>query len=146
MQLIVPKLSVPRAVVIGLALAITLDTAVQICWKFAACGIKDNQGFVAAVISATTMPLVWATIILFVLQFVNWMKVLAKADLSYAQPITALSYVSVAFLSCLYLHESMTIVKVAGIALILLGVYFVAQTDHDTSSRTKAALDKVPTI
>ena len=96
MQLFSSTISLPRSVVFGLALAIALDTAVQICWKFAAVGINDTQGFVAAVISAATMPLVWLTIVLFVLQFINWMKVLAKADLSYAQPITALSYVSVA--------------------------------------------------
>jgi drug/metabolite transporter (DMT)-like permease len=134
MQLVSSKKSLPRSVVIGLTLAIALDTAVQFSWKFAASGINANYGLLNAFWQAMIMPSVWLTILLFILQFVNWMKVLAKADLSFAQPITALSYVSVSFLSCLYLHESMNFIKAAGIALILLGVYFVTQSDHDTSA------------
>jgi drug/metabolite transporter (DMT)-like permease len=58
--------------------------------------------------------------------------VLSKADLSYAQPITSLSYVSVFFLSVFYLKEAADLFRITGIILVLLGVWFISQTEHVT--------------
>jgi drug/metabolite transporter (DMT)-like permease len=52
--------------------------------------------------------------------------------LSYAQPITSLSYVTVFFLSVHYLNESTDALQIAGILLVLAGVWFISQTDHVT--------------
>ena len=63
---------------------------------------------------------------------INWLKVLELADLSFAQPITALSYVSVCILSTLYLGESIGALKVLGISFVLAGAWFICRTDHAT--------------
>ena len=128
------SLQVPMRVVIGLTLAVILDTAVQICWKSSVLTVPDNFGLLDTLWKTAGVPLFWLTMVLFISQFVNWMTVLEKADLSYAQPITALSYITVAILSSAFLRESITVSKIAGIALILLGVAFVAQTEHQTVS------------
>lgn len=126
---------------VGLTLTIVLDTGVQILWKTAASAVPDSAGVIEVVIGMLSQPIFYAVIAMFVAQFVIWMKVLAKADLSFAQPITALSFVSVCALSSIYLHENLGPIRLAGIGLILLGTWFISQTSHNTV----AGLDDSPT-
>lgn len=65
-------------------------------------------------------------------QLFNWMYVLARADLSYAQPITALANISVVTISSRYLHEQLSPLRILGVALILIGVFFISQTPAET--------------
>jgi drug/metabolite transporter (DMT)-like permease len=70
------------------------------------------------------------TIALAIAQFFNWMLVLARADLSFAQPITALSYVTVAAVGHFSsLHEKVGPMRAAGIALIVAGVWQMSRTE-----------------
>ena len=127
-----PKL--PTRLVLGLAAAIVLDTLVQTVWKRAALTLPSNAAGdpVAAVRSVLGQPLFLAVGVLIVLQMVNWLKVLDDADVSYALPITALSYVSVAAVSAVWLHEAVTSGRIVGTLLILGGVFLVSRTDHNT--------------
>jgi len=117
--------SLPRALILRLALAVVLDTAVQLVWKLAAEPLPELS------------PLLLLVAALFIWQLVNWLRVLECSDLSYSQPITALSLVTVFVLSALFLGESVDLPKVAGTALVLAGVWFISRTDHD--SRPPAA-------
>jgi len=65
--------------------------------------------------------------------------VLGDADLSYAQPVTSLSYVSVFFLSVLYLKEAADPIQITGIIFVVAGVWFISQTDHVTQSQEREA-------
>ena len=65
--------------------------------------------------------------LIFVLQLLVWLKVLEHADLSFAQPITALSYVAVCGLSVLWFGENLDARRLIGIALVLLGIWFVSR-------------------
>ena len=65
--------------------------------------------------------------------------VLSNADLSYAQPVTSLSYVSVFFLSVVYLKEATDLIQIAGIIFVVAGVWFISQTDHVTPSKEREA-------
>ena len=78
-------------------------------------------------LDATLLALVAA---LFAWQLVNWLRVLEMSDLSYSQPITSLSFVSVLVLSALYLGESLDAVKILGIVLVLAGVWFISRGPH----------------
>jgi drug/metabolite transporter (DMT)-like permease len=71
-------------------------------------------------------PLPLLVVGVFLVQLVNWLLVLERADLSYAQPITALSYVSVGLLSAAWFGESLDTAKLIGIGLILIGVILVS--------------------
>jgi drug/metabolite transporter (DMT)-like permease len=62
----------------------------------------------------------------FVLQLINWLLVLERVDLSYAQPLTALSYVSVCLLSAWLFGERLDLHKGLGVSLVLLGVVLVS--------------------
>jgi drug/metabolite transporter (DMT)-like permease len=125
----------PVTVLVGLILAIMLDTAVQITWKWAVKGIPENASILLTVREVFRGPYFYVVMFLFVAQFVNWMRVLAHADLSYVQPFTALSYITVLTLSSYILHEQITSVKILGVALIFVGVFFISQTPHRTTNR-----------
>jgi drug/metabolite transporter (DMT)-like permease len=128
------KTKVPVTVLVGLCLAIVLDTAVQLCWKIAVMHVPECSSWTTIAILIFQQPLFYAAMIMFLGQFFNWMHVLSKADLSFAQPITALGYVSVCGLSALWLHEMISPLHLLGITLILVGVYFISQTEHNTSA------------
>ena len=123
---------VPLNVCLGLAIAVILDTAVQILWKAAVMRVPSDAGCWQMVSFLVQQPLVWLVVVLFLTQLGNWVKVLKHADLSYAQPITSLSYISVGVLSATFLHEHMTVLQYFGIALILAGVWFISRSEHST--------------
>jgi drug/metabolite transporter (DMT)-like permease len=57
-----------------------------------------------------------------------WLVALRRAELSFAAPFIALSFVVVALLSWLFLHESFGPLRIAGTALVVLGVVLVSQS------------------
>jgi len=125
---------IPLRLIIGLILAIVLDTAVQLTWKLAAARIPSTFDLAATVLAMAHDPIFIAVAALIVAQLVNWLRVLKLADLSYAQPITALSYPTVCFLSAKYLGESLEVGQLAGVVFILAGVWLVSRTEHATPS------------
>ena len=120
---------------VRLALAVILDTAVQIVWKLAVLQLPNPGSLSAALAAASREPLFLLVAALFVWQLVNWLQVLDGCDLSYSQPITALSLILVLVLSALYLGESVDALKVLGIGFVFAGVWFISRTDHDSASR-----------
>jgi drug/metabolite transporter (DMT)-like permease len=126
-RMIIPR-KLPLKVAFGLVLAIVVDSAIQIFWKTAVLDLPDDASFFAIF----KEPLFLVVITIMTLQFFNWMVVLANADLSFAQPVTALSYVCVAVMSAIFLRESVDVVQMLGIALVIAGVYFISRTDHLT--------------
>jgi len=78
----------------------------------------------------------------FFLQFFNWMIVLAHADLSYAQPITALSYVTVSAASMAIFHEYLSPLRLVGLAMILIGVWVISRTNFRTARMFPARHDE----
>ena len=127
-----PGNRLPPTLVAGLVAAIVLDTLLQVLWKEAALGLPAAPSPALITAAILHQPLFLVVGLLFVAQMVNWLMVLDKADVSFALPITALSYVSVAAVSALILHEHITWQKMAGIALILGGVVLVSRSGYDT--------------
>jgi len=78
-------------------------------------------------ISAVFTPWIVAGIALLIGFFASYLTALSWADLTYVLPATAFGNVIVAFLARFWLHEPITPYRWAGIALITLGVGFVAQ-------------------
>ena len=104
---------------------------------FAACGDvclargMKNFGAVTAtnwhqIFGFVLNPWVLTGIGLLLLFFASYLTALSWADLTYVLPATALSYVLMAFLAKLFLHEHVTLSRWLGIALVTVGVGFVA--------------------
>ena len=123
--------NVPLRVVLGLAAAVFIDTAVQITWKTAVLKIPDDTSLLAA-FAVFQEPFFIVVLCVMTLQFFNWMAVLSQADLSFAQPFTALSYVTVALISALFLGETVDRQQMLGIGFVIAGVWFISRTSHMT--------------
>ncbi len=124
---------------VGLTLAVVFDTVQQLAWKIGIVAIPQTDSAWGKVESALHQPLLGLVALLMVLRLINWLKVLELADLSYAQPITALSYVTVAATSALYLDEKLSMLQIAGIVIIMVGVWCVSQTERKSSPSEVAA-------
>jgi drug/metabolite transporter (DMT)-like permease len=122
----------PLRVVLGLAAAVLIDTALQIFWKTAVLKLPDETDSFLAVFAIFREPLFIVVICIMSLQFFNWMAVLNHADLSFAQPFTALSYVSVGFISALFLGETIDKLQMLGVGCVIVGVWFISRTHHMT--------------
>jgi drug/metabolite transporter (DMT)-like permease len=129
----------PARLAAGLFLAILIDTAVQLVWKSAILSLPNDGSPWVNVQAILHTPLALVVLFLMACQFFNWLMVLSDADLSYAQPVTSLSYVSVFCLSVLYLKEATDPIQIAGIMFVLAGVWFISQTDHVTQSKEREA-------
>jgi drug/metabolite transporter (DMT)-like permease len=123
---------VPLRVILGLVAAVALDTVLQVLWKTAAVKLPADDESVMALLAVFREPLFLVVLCIMLLQLANWMAVLTHADLSFAQPFTALSYVSVGAISAVFLGETIDAQQLLGVGFVLAGVYFISQTDHVT--------------
>jgi drug/metabolite transporter (DMT)-like permease len=128
---------VPPKLVAVLFLAILIDTALQLVWKSAVLSLPNDGSPWLNVQAVLQNPLFIFVVSLMACQFFNWLLVLRNADLSFAQPVTSLSYVSVFFLSVLFLKEAADLLQMTGILFVLVGVWFISRTDHVTPSQER---------
>jgi drug/metabolite transporter (DMT)-like permease len=126
----------PKLVAVSF-LAILIDTALQLVWKSAVLSLPNDESPWLNVQAILQNPLFLFVIFLMACQYFNWLLVLRNADLSFAQPVTSLSYVSVFFLSVLLLKETADLWQMTGILFVLVGVWFISQTDHVTPSQER---------
>ncbi|WP_428423099.1 EamA family transporter [Methylibium sp.] len=125
-----------RLLVAGLVLAIALDTAGQLLWKLAATRLPASLSPTVLLDAVVHDPLPLLVLGVFLVQLVNWLLVLERADLSYAQPLTSLSYVSVCLLSVGLFGERLDAAKLAGVLLVLIGVALVCAGPPSREGRT----------
>jgi drug/metabolite transporter (DMT)-like permease len=126
----------PAKVWLGLFIAVILDGPAQLMWKALMLkygGASHGVDPISIVHWFLQQPRFWAMIACFTVQFVNWMWVLSNTDLSFAQPFTALSYVAVSGCAAFYFHEHIGPLRIVGIGLVLIGVFFVASSPHRTT-------------
>src|SRR5438132_8629510 len=69
-----------------------------------------------------------AGIFLYFFSAIVWAYLLTKLDISFVQPILALTYVVTPILAILLLNESVAPMRWTGILIIILGVFIVART------------------
>ena len=81
----------------------------------------------ATLIVAVFTPWIALGVALLICFFASYLTALSWADLTYVLPATAFGNVIVALLSRLWLQETISLERWAGIVLITLGVGFVAQ-------------------
>ena len=77
---------------------------------------------------AATSPFVILGVVLYGFSFLIWLRILSFNDLSSAYPIFA----TIVFLlttagSAIFLNESVSLLRFAGIAIMLVGIYLVAR-------------------
>ena len=71
---------------------------------------------------------IMAGMALYFLSAAAWLFLLTKLDISYVQPVLALTYVVTPILAIIFLNESIPPVRWIGIVIIIIGVFIVART------------------
>jgi len=135
---------VPLRLVIGLAVAIALDTGLQLVWKTGIAALPDTSSVWETLVAVALNPIFALVAVFMGAQLVNWLKVLDHADLSYAKPFTSLSYVTVSVLSVLLLGERIAPLQVVGIVVVVAGVWCVSQTRRATPAHVPAKASPAP--
>jgi drug/metabolite transporter (DMT)-like permease len=72
-------------------------------------------------------PYIIIALILTLLAGVTWMIAMTKFEISYAYPFTLLGLVLVTIFSVVFFGESISVYKIGGIALIILGVVVISK-------------------
>jgi drug/metabolite transporter (DMT)-like permease len=72
--------------------------------------------------------LLWLGIIMQALNFFVWIVILYKIDLSIAMPAGSTSYIFIPLAAAVFLHERVSLLRWAGICLIVVGIHFVSRS------------------
>lgn len=121
-----------RVIVLAVFCAL-LTTTGQIALKMgvsnpALSGLLTSGNVLLFFVKAITSPIVVAGLFLYCASAALWLVVLARAELSYALPLVSLGFVFSAIYAHFAMHESLGISRIAGIALIMIGVACVARS------------------
>jgi len=77
----------------------------------------------------------WIGLFFYVSNFILWMKILSKIDLSVALPLASMSYLLIPLAAVFFLHEHVHALRWLGLFLIMAGIYFISLSE--SSTRTK---------
>jgi multidrug transporter EmrE-like cation transporter len=114
-------------------LGVGLNAAAQLLLKTATRPLAHYTVFNADTLSGSlailfkSLPF-WTGMVCYGASLCVWLAALSKAPVSTAYPMLSLGYVVVAVVSVGWLGESLTPAKIAGIALICLGVVLVTRS------------------
>lgn len=100
----------------------------------------------ASLIAAVFTPWIAVGIVLLIGFFASYLTALSWADLTFVLPATAFGNVIVALLARFWLHEPISLERWMGIALITLGVSFVAQGPSLTERPPSPATPQQQTV
>lgn len=103
-------------------LCTALNAASQIFIKLGTTKLGPNPSMLASAAGIFTVPTLFGGYALLGASTVLFVLALRKGDLSLLYPVFTLTYVWVAILSVLILHETMNPLKTAGLAIIMAGV------------------------
>jgi drug/metabolite transporter (DMT)-like permease len=134
-----PRSAVRWRLLIGAFLAVALDTATQTLWKISAADLPPDVTLGDTLGKLVHHPLFQLVGVLLLCKLINWLKLLEVADLSFAKPITSLSYVTVAITSVLVLNESMHWLQIVGIVIVVAGVWLVSKTEPAQPAASRGA-------
>ena len=88
----------------------------------------NGEGILKAIPSIILNPFVFFGLVMMVISMGTHLVVLSRVDISYAYPFLGLSFVLVTIYGYFALGEPLSIYKVLGVALIVLGVALVAKS------------------
>lgn len=90
--------------------------------------LGDIDAVARLVLKVFLTPALLTGVLLYILSSFFWLIGLSQVELSYAYPFVGLAYVLVVLFSWLFLKESVTLIRWAGVMLIVAGVFLVSRT------------------
>ncbi|MCX6374076.1 MAG: EamA family transporter [Actinobacteria bacterium] len=103
-------------------------TASEVCLKKGADATQfSNDALTWLGIQSLASLWVWAGILCYIISFVFWLKVLRVLPLSIAFSLASIEHVFVPIASYVFLGEAIGLRRAAGIGVVLLGVWVIAE-------------------
>ncbi len=115
-----------------LLIGILLNAGAQLLLKAGSQRISDTAFTIANIfpmgIQLATNPFILIGIIFYVVSMLIWIGVLSRVDVSVAYPMISLGYIVNAIAAYYLFGEALSLSRVTGLFIILVGVYLVAQS------------------
>ena len=113
-----------------LAVSILLAVTGQLLMKkgMIVFGTFPADQFLKNIIPMVLNPFVFAGIACFGFSAITWLVVLSRMELSKVYPMVSVAYVLVAIASYIFFKENLSVIRVAGIAVIILGVILISRS------------------
>lgn len=143
------KIKLKSAIYVNLAISIFTGVLAQLFMKYGMSdvhGSKNNIRLTAAgsnilialfskiitiLFIIFTNKFVITGIVLYLISMFFWINVLSKIDLSVAYPFVSIGVVLTVILAAITLHESIPLLRWAGIFITLSGVYLIVSSRKD---------------
>lgn len=113
-------------------LSVLLNTAAQIALKAGMDKIGQFKycwsNVLPIFMQVACNPYIILGLCIYVFAVTVWILVLSRVDVSVAYPMASLGYITTAIAAYYYFNEPLSITRIAGIGVIILGVYLVART------------------
>ena len=111
--------------------SVLLNCTAQICMKSGMLivgEISGVRGSVEAIPRMAASPALWGSVFCYVVSIALWLVVLSEVDVSYAYPFLSIGYILSAVAGHFLFAESITPLRIAGIAVICLGVGLISRS------------------
>lgn len=110
-------------------LGMVLNVGAQVALKFATQGSTSLSlsDVIAEPVRFLFNPWFIAGCTLYTVSVLNWLIVLGRMELSIAYPLMSLGYILTLLIGAWLFHEPVTVVKVIGILVIILGVVLITR-------------------
>ncbi|MCK9573516.1 MAG: EamA family transporter [Candidatus Omnitrophica bacterium] len=123
-------------ILLFLILSDILETFIQFCFKkstlpatgFGVTNLTNALAFMKIVLAS---PFLWLGICTVLVIFVIWSTILSKIDLSVAVPVASFSYILVPVCSIVFLKETISPLRWAGIFFILSGIILTSLSSKE---------------
>jgi multidrug transporter EmrE-like cation transporter len=115
-------------VLVGLSIALGAVGQVLMKWGTGQVALSGHEGVLEVLLRYLTSLPVLAGLGCYGLSAVLWILAIARVELSIAYPMVALSYVLVFALSVWLFGETISGLRIGGLALILVGVVLIAKS------------------
>ncbi len=113
-----------------MAISIGLAIAGQLLMKrgMMSFGTFPVSQLIVNIIPMFLNPWVFVGLVCFGLSSVFWLVVLSRMELSLVYPMVSVAYVIVALLSWYFFRENLSVIRWAGIAVIVMGVVLISRS------------------
>ncbi len=118
-----PKLFNFLLILANVALAVSGQVAIK--YGMQKVGVITASNTVQMLMKSFTNIFVLLGLFAYALAAVTWILVLSRVELSFAYPMLSIGYIAILIISALFLHEAVSVWRIAGTLLILSGIVLV---------------------
>ena len=111
--------------------SVTMSALAQIAFKFGVTAARDGApatSTAGTLLSFLLTPGVIAGLALYGVGALLWLGVLSRVEVSQAYPFVGLGFVLTAILGTALFGDTLTMPRIAGIMMVMLGIYFIARS------------------